>query len=96
MRGRLWRTANPQLSEDERNRLVGELMDARRAVGTAKRSGDEAQEEAARARVHHAKLALGERGDVWWDDGDPDQNRKMIRNSTYAGWWERARPVSEE
>lgn len=96
MRGRLWRAANPNLPEDERQKLVAELMDARRAVGAAGRSGDEAAEKAARARVHEAKLALGERGPVWWDDGAPDQNRKMVSNSTYAGWWEGAAPVSED
>ena len=25
--------------------------------------------------------------DVWWDDGAPDYNRKMARNSTYAAWY---------
>ena len=62
-------------------------MEARRDVGTATRAGDKVAEKEARSRVHQAKLALGERGPVWWDDGAPDENRKLIRNSTYADWW---------
>jgi hypothetical protein len=42
---------------------------------------------AARQRVDTAKRALGERGDVWWDDGSPDYNRRLVRNTPYAGWF---------
>ena len=85
VRGRLWRATNPALPEDERQSLVNELMDARRAVRDA---GDDAgAEKAARARVHAAKVALGERGPVWWDDGAPDLNRHMAKNTPYAEWW---------
>jgi hypothetical protein len=63
--GRRWRASNPALSEEERQRLVNELMDARRAVGAAKRAGDAEAEKAARARVHAAKVGLGERGPKW-------------------------------
>ena len=42
-------------------------MSARRAVGAAKRAGDEVAERAARDRVHAAKVALGERGPKWWE-----------------------------
>lgn len=80
----MWRASNPALPEPERQRLVHELMDARRAVGVAKRSGDAEAERAARARVHAAKLALGERGPVWWDDGAPDYNRKLVENTPYG------------
>ncbi|WP_439648925.1 hypothetical protein [Erythrobacter ani] len=88
VRGRLWRASNPDLPEDRRQELVGDLMDARRGVAAAKRAGDAAAEKAARASVHLTKVALGERGPVWWNDGAPDQNRKLVHNSTYAGWWE--------
>lgn len=84
VRGRLWRAANPALSESEREALVRELMAARRAVGAAQRAGDATAVKAARARVHAAKVALGERGPVWWHDGAPDYNRRMIRNTPYA------------
>ncbi len=44
-----------------------ELMSARSAVGWAKRKGDRTAENAARRRVHAAKVALGERGLKWWE-----------------------------
>jgi len=48
------------------------FMDARRAVKDAKRGdGDMA---AATAAVDAARVSLGERGPVWWDDGAPDLN----------------------
>lgn len=85
VRGRLWRCTNPNLTEDERERLVKELMTARRAVKAAR--GDQAALTAARARVHAAKVALGERGEVWWTDGDPtDYNRHLAKNTPYAEW----------
>lgn len=84
VRGRLWRRANPKLTEAERQSLVDELMHARRAVRDA---ADEAELRTARTRVHAAKVALGERGPVWWDDGAPDLNRHMARNTAYADWF---------
>jgi hypothetical protein len=60
--GRRWRTTDPDLPEARRQELVRELMSARSAVGHAKRRGDADAERAARARVHAAKVALGERG----------------------------------
>ncbi|WP_271079441.1 hypothetical protein [Aurantiacibacter sp. MUD61] len=80
--GRLWRASNPALSEERRQHLVNELMDARRAVRDAK--GDPDKVKAARAKVHEAKVALGERGPVWWDDGAPDYNRKLVKNTPYG------------
>ncbi|MBH5321056.1 hypothetical protein [Aurantiacibacter sediminis] len=81
--GRLWRASNPDLPEERRQQLVNELMDARRAVRDA--TGDEDKVKAARAKVHEAKVALGERGPVWWDDGAPDYNRKLVKNTPYGG-----------
>jgi hypothetical protein len=86
VRGRLWRRANPHLAETDRQALVARLMDARRAVGQAMRAGDDRAVAAARAAVDAAKVALGERGPVWWSDGD-DLNRRAIRNTPYAGWY---------
>lgn len=65
--GRKWRTTNPNLPEEERQSLVNELMSARREVGRALKNGDKAAETAARARVHAAKVGLGERGPKWWE-----------------------------
>ena len=78
--------ANPQLPEDERAQRVAELMRARRAVAAALRSKDSDAERLARQAVDLAKRALGERGPVWWDDGAPDYNRRMVRNTPYADW----------
>lgn len=59
-------------------------MAARRAVAHARRFNDVTAEKTARAGVHRAKLALGERGPVWWDDGMPDYNRHLLKNTPYA------------
>jgi hypothetical protein len=55
------------LPDDRRQELVDELMSARRAVGAAKRADDADAEAQARARVHAAKVSLGERGTPWWE-----------------------------
>jgi hypothetical protein len=88
IRGRLWRCTDPALSEAERQRLTRELMRHRSAVGRAKRAGDEDAEGAARRQVNEVKVALGERGPVWWTDGAPDYNRQMATKTPYAAWYE--------
>jgi hypothetical protein len=64
--------------------LVGRLIRARRAVRDAKLSADLKAEAAAHKAVDEVKRALGERGPVWWDDGSPDLNRHMAKNTAYA------------
>ncbi|AYD05172.1 hypothetical protein [Neorhizobium sp. NCHU2750] len=86
VRGRLWRRGNPALDEGTRQLLVNELMAARRAVRDAK--GDPVRLADARRQVDDAKIALGERGPVWWTDGDPDFNRYLVRNTPYARWFD--------
>ena len=83
-RGRLWRRSDPRLSDSDRRAAVKALMQARRAVGKAQ---DETAERAARAAVDAAKLRLGERGPVWWQDGAPDEGGRAPWNSSYADWW---------
>jgi len=85
--GRLWRTSNPHLAPEERQQLVDALMRARRQVGLAKKAADPDAERSARSHVDAAKRALGERGPVWWTDGAPDLNRKMVANTPYADWY---------
>ncbi|SFM28346.1 hypothetical protein [Methylobacterium pseudosasicola] len=93
VRGRLWRRADPGLTPERRAALVQRLMDGRRAVKAAKAAerADEpeaaAAMKAARAEVDAAKTGLGERGPVWWDDGAPDLNRHLVRNTPYADWF---------
>ncbi len=87
VRGRLWRRANPAMSEERRETLVRELMSARRAVKAAMSSGVAADLLLARKAVDAAKVALGERGPVWWTDGAPDLNRQKVKDSPYAQWY---------
>jgi hypothetical protein len=67
--GRRWRATDPSLPVGRRKELVRELMSARSAVGWAKRRNDPEAEKAARRRVQAAKVALGERGQKWWENG---------------------------
>jgi hypothetical protein len=85
VRGRLWRMVNPALGEAQRSDLVHQLMAARRAVRDAKRSAD-LEAAAAHRAVDDTKRSLGERGPVWWQDGSPDLNRHMAKNTPYADW----------
>lgn len=86
VRGRLWRAANPALPQAVRSALVQQLMDARRAVKAALANADALALRQARMAVQAAKVALGERGPVWWTDGAPDYNRHLAKNTPYADW----------
>lgn len=85
VRGRLWRTTNPNLDDKMKVELTSQLMAARRAVRNAK--GDPEAVRLARVRVDNAKIELGERGPVWWNDGAPDLNRHMAKNTPYVDWF---------
>jgi hypothetical protein len=87
--GRLWRASNPDLSAAQRHDLVTELMSARRAVYAAQKARNLKAVQDARRRVDAAKVGLGERGPVWWNDGAPDLNRRMVGNTPYAAWYAR-------
>jgi hypothetical protein len=95
VRGRLWRCSDPSLPADQRQALVDTLMRSRAAVGRARRGDDAAAEHAARDAVHACKLALGERGPVWWSDGAPDYNRRMVHNTPYSDWFEAIDPGAD-
>jgi hypothetical protein len=70
--GRRWRATDPAIPEERRAELTRILMAWRREVRRAKGT---AGEPAARAGVHAAKVALGERGTPpWWEQTD-DQRR---------------------
>lgn len=84
---RLWRCTNPHLSESEKSRLVKDLMQARRSVRQALQAQDQTALKLARQQVHQAKVGLGERGAVWWEDGAPDYNRHLVKNTPYADWY---------
>jgi hypothetical protein len=92
VRHRLWRAANPGMDAETKSVLVNALMTARRDVGIALRTQDYARLKQARATVHAAKTALGERGPVWWTDGSPDYNRYLVKNTPYAEWYQHTAP----
>lgn len=87
VRGRLWRRTDPSLPPDRREALVRDLMKARRALGVARREGDDTARTAARAEIDRTKVQLGERGATWWSDGAPDYNRRLAKNTPYADWF---------
>lgn len=68
IKGRRWRVSDPALDETLRQTLVNALMNARRAVKSALAADDGEALAAARRRVDDAKVALGERGPMWWED----------------------------
>jgi hypothetical protein len=78
--------SNPKLAPEERQKLVDQLMNARRQVGAALKVREAEAERSARAAVDEIKRALGERGPVWWTDGAPDLNRRLVANTSYAHW----------
>lgn len=82
----MWRALNPNLPDDVRLALVQRLMAARRAVSRDRNDPDALAR--ARTEVDSVKRALGERGPVWWDDGAPDLNRTLVKNSPYLAWWQ--------
>jgi hypothetical protein len=83
-RGELCRCTNPNLPDAARRRLIKQMMQARMAV---RKADDEAELADARAAVHTAKVALGERGPVWWGDGAPDYSGTDPAETPYANWW---------
>jgi hypothetical protein len=72
---------------EQRELLVRELMNARRVVKSALSAGQAEELALARKAVDAAKIALGERGAVWWTDGAPDLNRHKVKDSPYAQWY---------
>jgi len=87
IRGRLWRAANPSLPAEAKVRYMRELLNGRRALKAAKSAKDEDAIAVARRIIAGAQVGLGERGQVWWQDGAPDLNRTLVKNSPYAAWY---------
>ena len=76
--GRRWRKTNPHIPEKLRAELVKELMAARRIKD--------------RPRVQDAKVALGERGEKWWEAPSDEGSRKRLLAAIRALL--RARPAT--
>ncbi|RSS46121.1 hypothetical protein [Streptomyces sp. WAC08241] len=77
--GRRWRATDPDIPPEAAAKLRSLLMAARRAVGAARRENDVRAERAARARVHTAKVALGERGEPWWEQSPAERRARWSR-----------------
>jgi hypothetical protein len=72
--GRKWRATDPSIPEDRRVELVRILMEWRREVGNTEGTPGESD---ARAGVHAAKVALGERGQPpWWEQTDKQRRAR--------------------
>jgi hypothetical protein len=67
--GRRWRASDPSIPENLRAELVRALMHGRRQVRS---HGD-----AARVMVHDAKVALGERGEPWWESSEQGTRKRL-------------------
>lgn len=87
VKGRLWRCTNPALDPKERDILVRQLMAGWSAKRQANKLADTERREHAMQSINNAKIALGERGPVWWTDDAPDYNRHMARTTPYADWF---------
>jgi hypothetical protein len=74
--GRRWRATDPEIPDDVRDRLQKHLMAARRAVGAA---SDDSARARARERVQLAKVALGERGEPWWEQTSAQRRARWER-----------------
>ncbi|UOA26775.1 hypothetical protein [Pseudosulfitobacter sp. DSM 107133] len=90
-RGKLWRMTDPALPDDVRRAAIKQMMRARLDL---RRAGDDAAAQDARARVDAAKVALGERGPIWWDGGAADESGTAPEASSYAAWWAALDPES--
>jgi hypothetical protein len=73
--GRRWRATDPSIPAPLREELVAALMAARRAVRT---------DESARPAVHDAKVALGERGEPWWEPTTPEGRVDRLQRAARA------------
>jgi hypothetical protein len=71
--GRRWRATDPAIPQERRSELQRVLMAWRREVRRTKGTDEEA---AARAGVQAAKLALGERGDPWWEQSEAERRTR--------------------
>ncbi|MEO5709998.1 MAG: hypothetical protein ABIQ59_09255 [Nocardioidaceae bacterium] len=71
--GRRWRATDPAIPEERRDVLTRVLMAWRREVRRAKGTADEPD---ARAGVQAAKVALGERGEPWWEQSDEQRRAR--------------------
>ena len=71
--GRRWRATDPAIPEERRAELTRTLMAWRREV---RRTRGTDAEQASRAGVQAAKVALGERGTPWWEQSGDERRAR--------------------
>ncbi|WP_148612980.1 hypothetical protein [Nocardioides rubriscoriae] len=71
--GRRWRATDPDIPDVRRDELQHVLMAWRREVRRTKGTDEERR---ARDGVQAAKVALGERGDPWWEQTDAERRAR--------------------
>jgi hypothetical protein len=71
--GRRGPATDPAIPRERRDQLQRVLMAWRREVRRVRGTADEP---AARAGVHAAKVALGERGVPWWEQADDERRAR--------------------
>lgn len=84
VKGRRWRATEPTIPAPFQSELRHELMDARRAVKAALGNEDAVAERHARDRVQNVKVALGERGPLWWEELTDEQLTPRLRSAMLA------------
>lgn len=82
--GRRWRATDPAIPVAFRQELVDELMRARRALAVLRSTGDEQLIADNRRMVHAAKVALGERGEPWWEPPTATGRRDRVECAILA------------
>lgn len=80
--GRRWRATDPAIPEARRQELVDTLMAWRRDV---RRTRGTPEETVSRAGVDAAKVALGERGDPWWEQTDAQRRARWTAEVPHPG-----------
>ncbi len=73
-KGILKRCTNPTLDDNIRRKAIKKMMQARMSKD--------------KPTVLEAKIALGESGPVWWDDGAPDYSGNTPVETPYIQWWD--------
>ena len=86
---KLLRSYNPDLPNDRIDELLIVLFNSRRDLRRARqREGTEPPELV--GAIEAARLALGQSGPVWWDDGAPDLDGAPVLSTCYAEWYKSA------
>ncbi len=83
--GRRWRATDPLIPEERRDELQHVLMAWRREVRRVRGTDDEAT---ARAGVHAAKVALGERGEPWWEQAEHERRARWDAEVPVPEGWQ--------